>query len=182
MSESALERKLQVLAEITQRLQVYNVRPVLVGGTALELYPAGAYATADMDLVVADRARAVEILQEMGFQPHGRHWFHPDREVAIEIPDTDLAGDYARLLELQLSDGRVVYCIGVEDLLVDRLNAAVHRGSTEDRRWAKELLREHAVRMDRSYLRQRAEAEGTLQILETLWQEVQDEDASGTMG
>lgn len=181
MPESVLEKKLRVLAEMTQRLQAHDVRPVLVGGTALELYTAGAYATADMDLVVADHARARQVLQEMGFQPHGRHWFHPDWEVAIEIPDTDLAGDYARLLELQLSDGRVVFCIGVEDLLVDRLNAAVHWGSTEDRRWAKELLREHAVRIDWSYLRQRAEAEGTLQLLETLWQEVRHEDASGTM-
>lgn len=182
MPESVLERKLQVLAEMTQRLQAYDVRTVLVGGTALELYTAGAYATADMDLVITDRARAVQVLQQMGFQPHGRHWFHPDWEVAIEIPDTDLAGDYTRLLELQLSDGRVVFCIGVEDLLVDRLNAAVHWMSAEDRRWAKELLREHAVRMDWGYLRQRAEAEGVLQLLETLWQEVQHEDASGTVG
>ncbi|MDW8321272.1 MAG: nucleotidyltransferase [Armatimonadota bacterium] len=182
MLESLLEKKLQVLAQITQRLEAYGVRPVLVGGTALELYTAGAYATADMDLVVADRTRTAQVLQEMGFQPYGRHWFHPDWDVAVEIPDTDLAGDYAGLLELELSDGSVVFCIGIEDLVIDRLNAAVHRRSVEDSRWVRELLHEHATRIDWHYLRQRAEEEGTVRALEDLRREVQGEDASNAVG
>ncbi|GIV19718.1 MAG: hypothetical protein KatS3mg023_1469 [Armatimonadota bacterium] len=52
------------------------------------------------------------------------------------------------------------------------MNVAVHRQSVEDRRWAKELLREHAMPIDRSYLRARAEQEGTAQALQELWQEV----------
>jgi len=171
-----LVKKLQILALLTQRLEQHGVRPVLVGGTALELYTAGAYATADMDIVVADREVAIQALREMGFEPHGRHWFHPQREVAIEIPDTDLAGDYARLLEVEIADGEVVYCIGIEDLLVDRLNAAVHWQSSEDARWAKNLLRNHAMRLDWDYLWQRAREEGTAQVLEALWHEVQRHD------
>ncbi|MGC8783445.1 MAG: DUF6036 family nucleotidyltransferase [Armatimonadota bacterium] len=173
MVEDDLQRKLQVLAEITRRLRLDGIRPVLVGGTAVQLYTAGAYATADMDIVVSDRQRAAQVLHEMGFQAHGRHWFHPVWEVAIEIPDTDLAGDYSRLLELELPDGSIIFCIGIEDLIVDRLNAAAHWQSVEDRRWAKELLREHAVQIDWSYLRARVEQEGTTQALQELWQEVQ---------
>lgn len=177
MPEDLLDRKLRLLAELTRRLLPEGIRPILVGGTAVELYTAGAYATADMDLVVADRSCAAQALAEMGFQPHGRHWFHPGWEIAVEVPDTELAGDYHRLLELELSDGSVVFCISIEDLLIDRLNAAVHWRSAEDRRWAKELLREHAARVDWGYLRGRAAQEGTLAQLEELWQEVQDEGA-----
>lgn len=156
MPEDVLERKLRLLAELTRRLLPEGIRPILVGGTAVELYTAGAYATADMDIVVADRSRAAQALADMGFQPHGRHWFHPEWEAAVEIPDTEQAGDYHRLLELELSDGNVVFCIGIEDLVIDRLNAAVHWQSAEDRRWAKELLREHAAQVDYSYLHGRA--------------------------
>lgn len=182
MPDDALTRKLQVLAEITNQLQPYGIRPILVGGTAVELYTAGAYATADMDIVVADRSRAAQVLQQMGFQPHGRHWFHPDKEVAVEIPDDELAGDYARLLEVEIPDGSTIFCIGIEDLIIDRLNAAVHWQSAEDRRWAKELLRQHGAQIDWSYIRQRAESEGTIHVLEELWQEVQGEDAAKAMG
>jgi len=176
MPEATLLKKLQILAQLTRQLQEYGIRPVLVGGTALEVYTAGAYATGDMDIVVANRDVAVHALGEMGFQPHGRHWFHAQWEVAVEIPDTDLAGDYGRLLELEIADGEVVYCIGIEDLLIDRLNAAVHWQSSEDARWAKNLLRNHAMRLDWDYLWQRAREEGTAQVLEALWHEVQRHD------
>jgi len=178
MSEATLFKKLQILAQLTQRLQEYGVRPVLVGGTALEVYTAGAYATADMDLVVANRELAIQVLREMGFEPYGHHWFHPQWEVAVEIPDTDLAGDYARLLELEISDGNIVYCIGIEDLLLDRLNAAVHWQSAEDARWVKSLLQNHASRLDREYLWQRASEQGTAQKLAALWQEVEFDNAA----
>lgn len=97
---------------------------------------------------VADHPRAAQVLAEMGFQAHGRHCFHPEWEVAVEIPDTQLAGEYHRLLEIELPDGSIVFCIGIEDLLVDRSKAVVHWWSAEDRRWAKELLREYAAQMD----------------------------------
>ncbi|GIV19717.1 MAG: hypothetical protein KatS3mg023_1468 [Armatimonadota bacterium] len=55
MVEDSLERKLQALAEITRRLRPDGICPILVGGTAVQLYTAGAYATADMDIVISDR-------------------------------------------------------------------------------------------------------------------------------
>lgn len=170
--EDITERKLWVLAQLTRRTAQWAIRPILVGGTAVALYTAGAYATADVDIVASDRQRVGQILQEMGFQPAGRHWVHPQWDVAIEIPDTDLAGDPERVVQIELADGLTVYCIGVEDLLIDRLNAAVHWRSLEDRRWALELLRLHASRMDWQYLHARAECEGVGELLEELEREV----------
>ncbi len=170
--EDTLERRLWVLAQVTHRAEAEGIRPILVGGTAVALYTAGSYFTADIDIVASNRRRVGSILQEMGFQPAGRHWVHPEWDIAIEIPDTDLAGDLSRLMRVQLSDGSSVYCIGVEDLVIDRLNAAVHWHSLEDRRWAKELLRLHASSIDWQYLRDRAQSEGVHSLLEEIQREV----------
>lgn len=179
--EDITTRKVWVVAQLTRRLAEAGVRPILVGGTAVALYTAGAYVTADIDIVASDRQRVGQTLQEMGFQPVGRHWMHQQWDVAIEIPDTDLAGDPERVVQIDLGDDLVAYCIGIEDLLIDRLNAAVHWRSLEDRRWASELLRLHASRVDRQYLRARAEHEGLLALLEELEREVSNRSAEAEM-
>lgn len=179
--EDPTERKIWVLAQLTRRLAETGIRPILVGGTAVALYTAGAYVTADMDVVASDRQRVGQTLREMGFQPAGRHWVHPQWEVAIEIPDTDLAGDPERVAQIEMDDGSVVYCIGIEDLLIDRLSAAVHWRSQEDRRWANELLRLHAAQVDWQYLRERAGREGVLALLEEMEREVHHRHAPDEM-
>lgn len=179
--EDFTTRKIWVLAQLTRRLSEAGVRPILVGGTAVALYTAGAYVTADIDIVASDRQRVGQTLREMGFQPLGRHWVHQQWDVAIEIPDTDLAGDPERVVQVDLGDDLVVYCIGIEDLLIDRLNAAVHWHSLEDRRWAADLLRLHASHVDWQYLHARAEQEGVLALLEELGREVRNPDAEDKM-
>ncbi len=174
--EDILERRLWVLAQLTNRLAQAGIRPILVGGTAVALYTAGSYFTADMDIVASNRRLAAQALQEMGFQPEGRHWVHQEWDIAVEIPDTDLAGDPKRVVQVELPDGSCVYCIGVEDLLIDRLNAAVHWRSLEDRRWAKELLKLHNRSLDREYLWSRAQQEGVLGLLNELQSEVSGTD------
>jgi hypothetical protein len=49
-----------------------------------------------------------------------------------------------------------VVVIGIEDLLLDRVRAAVHWRSDEDRRWARRLALLYADRIDWSYLRGKA--------------------------
>jgi predicted nucleotidyltransferase len=170
-ASSMLEKKLLIVGELTRRLAPQGIRPVIVGGTAVEIYSLGAYQTYDIDLVVAQREQAISALETMGFQRTGRVWFHPDWEMAIEIPDTHLAGDTARLNRLEI-EGYQVDCIGLEDLILDRLNAAVHWRSSEDRRWVTILLRAYRNTLDLTYLHERANQEGTLSVLEELLREV----------
>jgi len=170
-ASSILEKKLLIVGELTRRLAPQGVRPVIVGGTAVEIYSMGAYQTYDIDLVVAQRKQAIRALEAMGFQRAGRVWFHPQWEAVIEIPDTHLAGDMARLNRIEI-EGYQVDCIGLEDLILDRLNAAVHWGSSEDRRWVAILLSGYRNTLDYAYLRARAGQEGTLPMLEELLQEV----------
>ena len=46
--------------------------------------------------------------------------------------------------------------IGIEDLLIDRLRAWVHRNSDEDGRWTRRLALLYPDRIDWRYVRERA--------------------------
>lgn len=51
-----LRKALGVIAVLTEALEPEGIRPILVGGVALEFYTLGGYATKDIDLVVSDRS------------------------------------------------------------------------------------------------------------------------------
>ncbi|MCL5104695.1 MAG: hypothetical protein M1133_11370 [Armatimonadetes bacterium] len=166
--EDTLDRRLWVLAIITEYLAPKGVRPILVGGAAVEFYTAGGYATLDID-VIADVRILGPAMLELGFQKAGRHWTRSDIDIALEAPSEALEADPSRIVEMDMK-GSKVYVIGVEDLIIDRLNAYVHWKSDEDGRWATHLLVENGDAIDWDYLNGRAEqercADGLRKILE----------------
>ncbi len=141
--------------------------PIVVGGQALELYTLGQYATQDVDLVYGRRGELDRLLLSWGFERSGRHWTHNDWQIALEAPDETLAGDEERVTILDI-EGLEVRVIGYEDLLIDRLNAAVHWDSEEDRQWSARLAANHEGRLDWEYLRRRAEEEGLTELLDEI--------------
>jgi len=169
-----LKRRLRVLEVITEALEPDNIRPILVGGCAVEFYTFGGYSTGDVDIVASDRRRLGEVLIELGFAQEGRFWYREDLEIALECPDEDLAGSRDRVVEVEVGD-LSCWVIGIEDLLTDRLNGYVHWQWEDDRRWVKEMMRQHCEDIDRAYLRIRAAAERTLSALEDIEQELRDE-------
>ena len=62
-----LKKALGVLAVLTAALKPLGIKPILVGGRALEFYTLGGYATKDMDLVINGREQARAVLARMGF-------------------------------------------------------------------------------------------------------------------
>lgn len=82
--EDRLERRLRFAAWLTAALAPYGVRPVVVGGHALEFYTLGDYATGDIDMVCPDLAPVKRVLQEAGFRQEGRHWYREDLDIAVE--------------------------------------------------------------------------------------------------
>jgi hypothetical protein len=69
-----------------------------------------------------------------------------------------LPGDWRRVVPVEV-DGLTANLLGVEDAIVDRLNALVHWNSVEDGAWAKVLLAS-ARQVDLEYLREQCRAEG----------------------
>jgi len=162
--ENTLDRRLWVLGVITEALAPHGITPILVGGGAVEFYTGGGYATRDVDIALPGIPAFATIMSELGFSREGRHWFREDLSLAIEAPAEELHGDLNRVTQVRVGEG-LVHVIGVEDLIIDRLNAAVHWHSEEDRRWAIRLIAAYRDEMDLDYLETRASEEETIAAL-----------------
>ena len=173
--EDPLRRRLYVCALVTEALPHSDGLPyVVVGGNALEFYTLGDYTTADVDLVSARRSEIGNILESWGFNRMGRHWYHADLDVAIEVPDDVLAGSEEKITQVEIED-LTVHIIGVEDLIIDRVNAYVHWRSIDDGDWAKELMVLYKDEIDWDYLATAAQTEKILDVLNTLKSAIEDE-------
>jgi excisionase family DNA binding protein len=169
-----LKRQLFVVGIFTRELKKHNLKPVVVGGFAVEFYTAGGYNTGDIDLVFSDNVLLGEILSGMGFVKSGRHWVNKELEVYVEAPGSRLtAGEIEHLVEVEI-EGLKTYFIGIEDLLIDRLNALVHWKSEDEANWVKELLLINYKNMDWQYLETRALEEKTYSVLFDLKKEAEN--------
>ena len=173
--EDPLRRRLYVCALVTAALPHSNRLPyVVVVGNALEFYTLGDYTTADVDLVSGRRSEIGNILENWGFNRMRRHWYHADLDVAIEIPDDVLAGSEEKITQVEI-EGLNVYIIGVEDLIIDRVNAYDHWRSIDDGDWAKELMALYKHEIDWDYLVTAARTEEILDALNTLKSATEEE-------
>jgi hypothetical protein len=110
----------------------------VIGGSAVEFYTTGGYASADLDLVMLHPEDADRVLGASGFERRGRYWSLPDTDLLVEFPGQTLTyapGAYDRLTEVEMGDGLAATIIGIEDILIDRLYAAVSERRANDRRW-----------------------------------------------
>ena len=132
----------------------------------VEFYTGGDYATVDIDLVGASEPLA-EVLGRWGFVRQGRHWIDESLGLVVEAPGSRLSDDeQAHVASVQIGDD-VALVLGIEDLIIDRLNAAVHWGDDESLLWAESLI-DVSDDPDLDYLRRRASEEGVSEALETV--------------
>jgi len=148
-------RRMLALGLVADRLAEDGLEPILVGGAALEFYTAGGYATGDIDLALESSPRVDRAFADLGFRKSGRFWVREDLDLLFEAPaPAGLPGETAPRTVAEI-DGLRVVVIGLEDLLIDRLRAAVHWNSGEDQRWTRRLVHLYGDRLDWTYLRQR---------------------------
>ena len=156
---------------MADRLAEDGIEPILVGGAALELYTAGGYATGDVDLALPRVPAVDRAFADLGFTTQGRFWVRPELDLYFEAPaPAGLPGETAQRTRIEV-EGLPVVVIGLEDLLLDRLRAAVHWGSGEDQRWARRLALLYADRLDWAYLREKAVEPAECAELEKLAEE-----------
>ncbi|RYD03553.1 hypothetical protein N752_19290 [Desulforamulus aquiferis] len=132
--------------------------------------------TLDIDLVLRGREQAQGILDKMGFTkgPGEKSWYSEELELSVEIPDDTLAGSMERLTIVDLDDDLVVYVIGVEDLIIDRLNAYKWWKSLSDGEWAVAAMVIHFDELDFAYLTLRSEEELIEDVLEEIIKKAKD--------
>lgn len=161
------QKRLFFAAILTKALAKEEIRPIVVGGHAVEFYTLGGYATGDLDIIVVDSEPLDKVLVAWGFQKEGRHWYSEEMDIAVESPASTLAGDAAKISEVEV-EGLTVCIIGIEDIIIDRLNALVHWKSERDGEWAEEMLALHRYRIDLEYLTQKAREENTHKALQEM--------------
>ena len=165
-----LQRKLWALAIVTKGLEPAGLRPILIGGTALEYYSLGGYATSDVDIALPYDPAVDRVFAELDFKKEGRYWVNDELDLLFEAPAGILKGEDAELTKVSLDD-LVCYVLGLEDLIIDRLNGYVHWKWEDDGRWVRRLVHLYRPELDIEYLRRRANQEKTIEALETILKE-----------
>ena len=155
--ESPLKRQLLMVGLITRILEERGrPSPILIGGGALSYYTREVYFTSDIDLAYGDRDTLDAVLRELGFLKQGRYWLQQDLDIALEVPVTSLPGEDSPIEIAELGDGLVCRIIGMEDLIIDRLNACKHWKSKTDCEMTELLILKYGPDLDWEYLEHRA--------------------------
>jgi len=156
-TESPLKRQLLMVALITNLLKEKGKNaPVVIGGCALSYYSREVYFTADIDLAYADREGLDAVLKEIGFKKQGRYWINEELKMAIEVPASVLIGEDSLLEIVELAEGLQCKIIGIEDLIIDRLNACKYWKSEIDCEMVELLIRRYIKELDWLYLEKKA--------------------------
>ncbi len=156
-TESPLKRQLLMVALITRLLEERGKSsPIIIGGCALSYYSREVYFTSDIDLAYADREALDTILKSIGFEKRGRYWVNEGLKMAIETPASVLAGEESPVEIVDLGEGLYCRIIGIEDLLIDRLNACKHWKSETDCEMVELLAKKYVNDLDWSYLEKKA--------------------------
>ncbi|MFT8312109.1 MAG: nucleotidyltransferase [Sporolactobacillus sp.] len=152
--ENKFTAMLKVAAIITKVLGTKNIKPVIVGGLSVEIYTQSDYTTRDIDFVTPGYEIIEETLKRLDFIKENRHFYRDDIEISIEIPDSYLAGDRNRVVQVWISKDSddFVYVISLEDIILDRLRAATAWQSSEDLKWGFLLLSANTEKVDVPYL------------------------------
>lgn len=161
-----LELQLKVAGIITEAFKPFNLKPVVVGGSAVEFYTMGSYTTRDIDLIIDEPGEIKQVMVGLGFQNDSGTWYLPaNPALIVEFPKGPLAGDWERVQPVQLPDNHTAYLISLEDIIIDRTLAAKYwtDGSEE---WVRFMMVAHYDEINWKYLRQTAKRELCLDTME----------------
>lgn len=177
-SKTGLEKLILFMGWLTKKFKETALPPpVLVGGSAVEVYTFGYYTSGDIDLVSERKDKIREILLQTGlFKEIGRFFVSEELELFVEIPAETLAGSREKLRKIAIPEEDLeFYIIGLEDLTVDRLCACLYWKSQNDCLQAKYLITKFRSEIDWQYLREKAKSEGIDDLLEKITKEFGDE-------
>ena len=156
-TESPLKKQLLMVGLVTKVLKRMNKpAPVIIGGCALSYYSREVYFTSDIYLAYADREALDTVLKGIGFEKKGRYWVHEGLKIVIEAPASVLPGQDSPLEVVELGEDLRCSIIGIEDLVIDRLNAYKHWKSEIDGEMVELLMRRYKDDLDWSYLEKKA--------------------------
>lgn len=158
-----LERALLALAVLEEES---GSRDVLVGTMATNCYVKG-YFSEDLDIVPLSGGEELRsVMAENGFEDRGQgYWYSEEADVLIQINTPPLSDSEERLNEVEVEapwgEKKRIEVVGVEDLLVDRINGCKfwkHQPYCEQ---ALTLLGAYLDDLDTDYMEDRLRGEGS---------------------
>ena len=167
---SDMEKKIFFLAWLNERLKAAGSRalPVLVGGSAVQLYTAGNYASFDMDIILDDLSKVVGILEKNGFVKTGRHYYSKEYNLLAEF----VSGSIPEKVTEIAYEKETVLISSLEEMIIDRLTAAKWWKIPKDLEWARVMIAsENSAELDMDYLRKRSKEEDIEDFLERAFEE-----------
>ena len=96
------------------------------------------------------------MLRELGYVRKGRYWVHTGLDIAVEAPAAGLAGEDAQRETVELEGGLFCVIIGLEDLIIDLMNACKHWKSEIDCEMTELLITRYGREIDWAYLEKKA--------------------------
>jgi len=158
-----VERKLAFMSALTNEAEKIGLKPIVVGGTAVEFYRVRVYTSMDIDLL-SNRKSIGYLLEDIfGFKNCGRIWVSELMGFSVEVPqpEDELAGDKNRIKTIKVEYGMskpigVIYIIGIEDLIIDRLLGFVAYKNEPNRNQVIQLLFLYKDKIDIEYLFKKA--------------------------
>ena len=152
-----------VAIAVGDALRRAGIRGVLTGGACAHLYTAGAYASVDVDFVLADDATTQSIgaaLASIGFQRNRDHWVNLAIPFYVEFPRGPLGiGEDFKIRPVWRSKGRAkTLALSATDACRDRLAAYFHWNDRQSLEVALEIAIRNRVNLGK--VKRWSEAEG----------------------
>ena len=170
--ENDTERKILLLDTLRRAAEdAGRTPPVLVGGSAVELYSMGGYASLDVDLT-GDESFLADFARRLGLENDPSYpniFFSREKRLILDIRGKmDIDGAEARKKMLNMGDSRIVVAVSLEDIIVDRLAGYKWGGHAPSRHIAELLIRVNTDGLDTTLLRQLAADEDLAPELEEI--------------
>ena len=146
----------------------------VVGGSALEIYTTGDYASDDIDLVVEDRDRVENVLRSWGFRKKGMFWRHPSFPTIVQIVGRFDSGSRERS-QVVSTDYGPLRLAAIEDIIWKRVVEARSWNRPEAFEEAMLAVQRYANRIDWDYIEQRGRENGVLDLIRDLHRSTEPE-------
>jgi len=142
----------EVAARVCEALDRAGIPVVLSGGAVVSIYSHNAYESFDLDFVRQGVARKVDgVMGELGFQPQGWHWTHPDCPFWVEFPPEPVQVGDAIVREFAERQTRVgtLRLLAPTECVMDRLAGYYHWDDPQCLDQAIEVARRHPIDLGR---------------------------------
>jgi hypothetical protein len=189
--ENKFDTMMKMAGVITKHLEEEGIQPIVVGGLSVELYSREQYTTRDIDFVAPNHHKISQILDQLGFRSYGKDFYHDELNVSIEVPSTTLTGDPEKIVNLSY-EGFTINVIGIEDIIIDRIQHALNTKTTLDLDDARILMITQYDEIDWTYFNVRTlmqepysmmgiDAKRAMYWIENMHQRIEEADESDTV-